>query len=859
MTLFDWKGGSGNLGLATNWRDQDNQSASLVPGADDAALIDATGTLTGSLDVAAATLLGDIKLSGQLTTGTSLLASGALTVLGPMSKWNAGALQIGSNGSASLTLASRGAIVASTLELGTGSGTSGAITINSAGTLTATAIWVGGQPGSTGSISISGAGSKLNDDGLVSIGTEGDGVLSITAGGALTDTDTGDGVTLGDRSQVEGAVRVSGKGSKLTACGYLLVGDVGAGMVTVSGGGALSISAAHGTNFQQGIDIGVRAGASGKITVTGAGSTITDVGYLTVGNLGSGSLVLTDGAVVKVTSAIGVELGQQTGGSGAVTVSGGAALIATAGGISLGNGAGTASSALVTGAGSAISSNGYLGVGAYGQGTLTIAAGASVSDSNLSVGIGAGAAAGGIGKIRVTGVGSTLTVASYIELGYAGFGSLTIGAGGAASIDGPAGNSTAVVLLGGVEGGVGSIKVDGAGSSLTADASFQIGYGGKGSLAATNGASVQLNGTGADTFAVGSVAGSSGSVFVSGAQSRLSSATGFRIGAGGEGQLTVTAGASMAATEYLVFGFAAGSRGLGTIANATVTVGEVGVAADGVLVGQNGFGHLAIGVGGVLADRDSAGVAAGSILTIAGGSFSSTVLTNEGHIDGFGAIHGGIVNNGLINGDNAAAALKINTMSAVVANTGRIKATGGGGVSITGDVTNTGVLAAVGGTLTVWGDVSGAGSVTIGGGTAHFAGSFSENVSFTGKTGVLELAHARGYAGQISGFSHSGAASLDLRDIAFVSASEATFSGDAHGGVLEVSDGKHTAKIKLVGDYTAAAFMAASDGTGGVIITDRAVSQLVAAAAATLHADGGSTANLRPTQPTAALLAHPRS
>ena len=36
--------------------------------------------------------------------------------------------------------------------------------------------------------------------------------------------------------------------------------------------------------------------------------------------------------------------------------------------------------------------------------------------------------------------------------------------------------------------------------------------------------------------------------------------------------------------------------------------------------------------------------------------------------------------------------------------------------------------------------------------------------------------------------------------------------------MLTVSDGAHTARIALVGDYTAATFTAAKDGHGGVLI-----------------------------------------
>ena len=65
---------------------------------------------------------------------------------------------------------------------------------------------------------------------------------------------------------------------------------------------------------------------------------------------------------------------------------------------------------------------------------------------------------------------------------------------------------------------------------------------------------------------------------------------------------------------------------------------------------------------------------------------------------------------------------------------------------------------------------------------------------------------------------------MDLQDIAFVRSTQATYvdNGFKTGGVLSVSDGLHTAKINLVGDYSTANFVCASDGSGGVFVSDPA-------------------------------------
>ena len=168
-----------------------------------------------------------------------------------------------------------------------------------------------------------------------------------------------------------------------------------------------------------------------------------------------------------------------------------------------------------------------------------------------------------------------------------------------------------------------------------------------------------------------------------------------------------------------------------------------------------------------------------------------------------------------------AAGLTIDTGAYGVTNAGLIEATGGGAVVIKGAVSNSGVLGALGGDLTVDGAVAGAGVVKITSGVASFGGRFNEAVSF-GAGGELALADSIAYAGSISHFSLSGATSLDLEDIAFGGATTASYSGTKTSGVLTVTDGAHTAKIHLAGDFLASSWTLASDGHGGTTVVDPA-------------------------------------
>jgi hypothetical protein len=128
-----------------------------------------------------------------------------------------------------------------------------------------------------------------------------------------------------------------------------------------------------------------------------------------------------------------------------------------------------------------------------------------------------------------------------------------------------------------------------------------------------------------------------------------------------------------------------------------------------------------------------------------------------------------------------------------------------------------------GGTLTVDGAVS-AGGATIDGGTAIFESSVEGNgagVDFGKAGGELVLAKAEAFTSPIVGFSTTGASSLDLEDVGFAGAGEATFSANTNGtGVLTIVGTNRTVQIELDGLSQGVTFTAASaDGGAASIIT----------------------------------------
>jgi hypothetical protein len=155
-----------------------------------------------------------------------------------------------------------------------------------------------------------------------------------------------------------------------------------------------------------------------------------------------------------------------------------------------------------------------------------------------------------------------------------------------------------------------------------------------------------------------------------------------------------------------------------------------------------------------------------------------------------------------------------------VVNGGLIETTGTGTLTIAGAVLSSGTLEVKGGEMIVDGPVTADGIAMISGGTLDLTAAFAQNVTFSSGGGVLELGLSQGFEGVVTGFSKTGASSLDLLDVGFVSAWDATYSGTKTEGVLTVTDGTHTAHFVLDGNYLASTFTCASDGHGGTTVID---------------------------------------
>jgi T5SS/PEP-CTERM-associated repeat protein len=450
-------------------------------------------------------------------------STGAVTVDGPDSTWtNSSGLVIGRYGNGTLNITNGAAVSNGSSCIGNLSGSSGAVTVDGPGsTLTNSSQIKVGDLGngtlnitngaavssshgiigyrfnSTGTVKVDGPGSTWASSGDLYVGKYGSGILNISNsalvnvlgtthiaydsnsqgrinfdGGTL---DTGSlwaddknlsgtgtiklhGVILDDTRVLDSVDdlttrhyrTINGEPNQCITVNYCIDGQgiLGAGM---AGTGSITIkdSMAIASTFGY---LGYESGSDGTVTVSGPGSTWTNSDKLFVGNSGNGRLSITDGSAVSNTEGY---LGYESNSTGAVTVDG---------------------------PDSTWTNSDNLLVGYEGNGTLSITNGGSVSDTTGVI----GSFVRSIGTVTVDGPGSTWTNSHNLLVGSSGRdATLNITNGGAVS------NSEG--YIGRNYSGIGTVTVDGPGSTWTNNSDLYVGFDGSGTLNITNSGVVVSN------------------------------------------------------------------------------------------------------------------------------------------------------------------------------------------------------------------------------------------------------------------------------------------------------------------------------------------------------------------------------
>ena len=221
-----------------------------------------------------------------------------------------------------------------------------------------------------------------------------------------------------------------------------------------------------------------------------------------------------------------------------------------------------------------------LAVGYNGTGAINISGGADVTVAGDTA---LGVSSTGVGSIGIEGSGSTWTSPGILYVGTSGAGTLSITAGGSLSdTDG---------YIGTFATSTSSATVSGAGSIWNNSNDLYVGDVGDATLNITSGGKVM-----SDSGYIGTFAESTATVAISGTGSNWTSFTGsLYVGNLGHGTLNLTSGGDLLYdTAYI--GYQAGSTGAATVTG----TGSVWSNTIGIYVGRAGNGSLDINSGGLV-------------------------------------------------------------------------------------------------------------------------------------------------------------------------------------------------------------------------------------------------------------------
>ena len=585
--------------------------------------------------------------------GHNATASGSVTVDGAGSLWgNSQDLFVGYNGTGALTVSAGGNVTNAYGYIGRYSGSTGQVVVTGTGSrwINADSLHVGyegsgqlsvlnggvvssvshGYVGrastSTSSAVVDGAGSRWTSAASILVGFYGNGTVQVTNGGYVSAVDT----FVGTYSGSSGSVTVSGNDSTWITTGNLAIGGNntaagGAGTVNVNDHGLVSV-AGNLTLWQASSTLAVSGGnmavtgslvSNGQMTITNAGQVSNSYAYLgnTTGATGSVSV---DGAGSKWTNSSNLHVGYN--GNGTLSITNGGQLSSLTGNIAWGsNSTGTVT---VAGNGSSWINTGTLAIGGNGTGYLNITNGAQVSNASGYIGRDAGSS----GSVTVDGSGSIWDNSSNVSVGEYGSGTLLVTNGGQVVSDL---NS----YVGHQNGGTGTATIRGTGSSWSSADNLTVGYYGIGTLAIAEGGQVSN-----ENGFVGYASGASGEVIVDGAGSVWTNTYGVSIGHDGTGTLTIRNGGqvfSAANPGYGYVGRVAGSTGTVTITGN----GSTWTNSNNLYIGGNA---TTAGGAGTVNVNDNSRLSVTGNLTL--WQANSSLSVNGGNV----AVTGNLVSNGQV-------------------------------------------------------------------------------------------------------------------------------------------------------------------------------------------------------------------
>lgn len=545
---------------------------------------------------------------GRLSTGI-----GAATISGAGSRWNNENLFLGASsasndgGSGAISITSNAvANVGNDLSAFTSThlnvsdnGANGNFVVRNGSVVNNQGFTILGNGGTaTGNATIHGAGSQWDNAGVMYVGWNGTGNLSVQSGAVVNNT-VG---SIGNSTSANGSVDVDGVGSQWNNSSTVIVGSSGTGSLMVTAGGQASGNA---TTY-----LGSASGSTGTLTVDGSGSSYDTGAEMSVGRNGIGTLNVTGGGIVSSGDSF---LAKNAGSTGQATISGSGSTW-NASRLFLGsdgaNDGGSATLNLldqgIVNVGDDVVNFGSLNVSDSGSDAiLSVTNGAVVNGGNSA--IVAGFSAGNSGSIVVDGAGSEINSNWILEVGANGSGSLEISNGGKVDVSG--------TRLAYNPGGSGSILVKDAGSILHGGSSISVGRNGS--------AEMVVEGGGMVTSDNGMIAvNSDGGVTIKNA-SAWQVANDLTVADNDQGFLLVLSGGQVSSHNGFI-GQREGAVGTAVVEGQWQNTGNVKLGAEG------GTGSMSVlGGGQVSAETFSLGTSAGGIgNTVVNGS-GSVLTANE--------------------------------------------------------------------------------------------------------------------------------------------------------------------------------------------------------------------------------------
>ena len=470
-------------------------------------------------------------------------------------------------------------------DLVVGGSTDGQLIISDGGVVEAATASLGYTSDGDGTIYISGTDSAFTVTNDLNIGLDGFGRLTIEHDGYVS----AGAVYAGYGALADSRITVSD--STLDVTNRIGLGYDGESLMVVQSGGQVNSAGAI---------LGWNSTGYGRAAVTNAGSRWDNTGALYVGNLGTAFLLVSDGGVVTSTDGyVGTEngsnseariagddsswemsgaffVGHNTGSQGMVTISSGGAISSLQG--ILGDLAGSIGRMTVTGAGSTWSAivdpsvlySGDLNVGRFGTGYLTVTDGGSVIGNRLHI----GNEANSYGSVLVSGTGSNLTIAGRLSVGIEGDGVLTVSDGASVSAD------RIVIADDAASSGslnIGAERGAAAAAAGTVDASTVVFGDGEGEIV--------FNHTGSSYVFASDVEGTGTLSFLSGLTKLTGDYSSFTGDLSIEGGLLSVNTSTLTAVANVLSGATLGGSG---------TLGNVYVASGGTVAPGNSIGTLTV-------------------------------------------------------------------------------------------------------------------------------------------------------------------------------------------------------------------------------------------------------------------------